>query len=63
VAPIRRGTIRRVEQLTQEETWRLNIEIPKRVLERLRARCVQTQQEMKDVVAQLPENYLSEQGR
>ena len=59
-APIRRDTIRRVEHLAWEETSRLNIEIPKRGLERLRAQCTQTEQEMKDVVAQLLENYLSE---
>jgi len=59
-APILRDTIRRVEQLAREETSQLNTETPKRVLERLRAQCVQTEQEMKDVVAQLLENYLSE---
>ena len=46
--------------MAREETSQLNIEILKRVLERLRAHCVQTEQKMKDVVAQLLENHLSE---
>jgi hypothetical protein len=59
-APIKPDTGKLSEQLAQEETSQLNVEIPKRLHKRLRVHCVQTEQEIKDVVAQLLERHLSE---
>lgn len=58
-APMRQDTGKLSEQLAQEETSQLNVEIPKCLHKRLRIHCVQTEQEIKDVVAQLLGDYLS----
>lgn len=58
-APLRQDTGKLSEQLAQGETSQLNVEIPKRLHKRLRIHCVQTEQEIKDVVAQVLGDYLS----
>lgn len=48
------------EELAQEETSQLNVEIPKSLHKQLKIHCLETEQEMRVVVRRLLVNYLSD---
>lgn len=46
------------KELAQEDTTQLNVEIPKSLHKRLKMHCLETEQDMKDVVGDLLARYL-----
>jgi hypothetical protein len=48
------------KELTEEDTRQLNVEIPKSLHKRLKIHCLETEQDMKDVVSALLARHLSD---
>lgn len=47
-------------EVAEEELSQLNVEIPKSLHKRLKIHCLETEQDMRDVVRRLLENHLSD---